>query len=122
MLSGGRGRRTGAARGRFNPAAKVTAKMIGALGVGAAGVLGFCSGAAAAEPSQQELVDQIKALQSKVEQLEARQQNAQSQPAPAQPAPSQNAASQPTRPGRQQAASSDDAEATVGSVLSDAAR
>jgi len=52
MLSGGRGRGRGWTRGRFGPATKV----IGALGVGAAGVLGLCSGAAAADPSQQELV------------------------------------------------------------------
>lgn len=110
MLSGGRGRGRGWTRGRFGPATKV----IGALGVGAAGVLGLCSGAAAAaaDPSQQELVEQIKALQAKVEQLEARQQKAQSQPAQSQPTQSQS----------QRAASSDDTQATVGSVLSDAER
>src|SRR5437867_12317420 len=90
MASGGR-----SIRGGSVPAAKV----IGALGVGAAGVLGLCSTAAAAEPTQQELVDQIKALQQKVEQLEARQNSAESQPT--------------TR-------SADDQSATVGSVLRDA--
>src|SRR5437870_4358551 len=69
----------------------------------AAGVCGFgCWAAAAAEPTQQELVDQVRALQAKVEQLEA-----QRGPSPsAQPQPQQAAAASQ--------------EATVSSVLSDA--
>jgi hypothetical protein len=86
-------------------------------------VLGLCSGAAAAEPSQQELVDQVRALQSKVEQLEARQHPAQSQPAQSQPPQSQPAPSQPARAieTRPEDFATGDA-ATVGSVLSDAER
>jgi hypothetical protein len=77
------------------------------LGVGAAGVLGLCSAASAAEPTQQELVEQVKALQSKVEQLEARQ---------AQPRPQaqSNAQSQKAQP------AGADQGATVDSVLRDA--
>ena len=96
-----RGRRT-------RPATKVA----GALGVGA-GVLGIASAASAAEPTQQELLEQIKTLQSKVEQLEARQQQAQTQPATqAQPGATQpSAAAQPA-----------DEPATIDSVLRDAER
>jgi hypothetical protein len=87
--------------------------------------LGLCSGASAAEPSQQELVEQIKALQSKVEQLEARQQKAQSQPAQSQPAKSQPSQLQPAQsqstPSQSVQRSSDET-ATIGSVLSDAER
>jgi hypothetical protein len=78
------------------PATK--AAVAGALGLGA-GVLGAAT-ASAAEPTQQELLEQIKALQAKVEQLENKQnaQAPQTQPA---------AAEQP---------------ATVDSVLRDAER
>src|SRR3954468_18789069 len=64
------------------------------------------SHARAAEPTQQELLEQIKALQAKVERLETRQdsQAAQTQPAAAQ------AGENTTQP------------ATVGSVLRDAER
>lgn len=55
---------------RKNPATK--AAVAGALGVGAS-LLGFGSMASAAEPTQQEMLEQIKALQAKVEQMEARQ-------------------------------------------------
>ena len=61
---------------RNNPATKAA---VGALSVGA-GVLGFGSVASAAEPTQQELLEQIKALQAKVEAMETRQQAAQTQP------------------------------------------
>src|SRR5688572_12492138 len=44
-----------------------------ALAAAAAGVCGLGQGAAAAEPTQQELIDQVKALSAKVEQLEASQ-------------------------------------------------
>ena len=92
---------------RMHPATKAVA---GALGVGA-GVLGFASAAQAAEPTQQELLEQIKALQTKVEQLEARQaqQAPQTQPATAQK--KSNAA-----------AGSTEQEATIDSVLRDAER
>ena len=70
----------------------------------AAGVCGFgCWAAAAAEPTQQELVDQVRALQAKVEQLEAAQRG---------PAPS-------AQPQTQQAGTAFQ-DATVGSVLHDA--
>jgi hypothetical protein len=81
---------------RNNPATK--AAVAGALSVGA-GVLGFGSMASAAEPSQQELLEQIQALQAKVEQMEARQ------------APQTQAAPKAT-----------EAQATIGSVLDDAER
>ena len=85
------------------PATK--AAVAGVLGLGA-GILGVGRGALAAEPTQQELLEQIKALQAKVEQLETRQnQQAQTQPA---------AATQP--------AASSEEDATVDSVLTDAAR
>ena len=93
-----RGRRTG-------PAAKVA----GALGVGA-GVLGIASAASAAEPTQQELMEQIKALQAKVEKLEANQQKAQTQPAPQ---------TQETAQGEAKAQAES---ATIDSVLRDAER
>ena len=93
---------------RKSPATKARAKtaVAGALTVGA-GVLGFGSTASAAEPTQQELLEQIKALQSKVEQLEARQD---------QQAEKQQGAT--TRPAAAQA----EPEATIGSVLEDAER
>ena len=93
---------------RKSPATKARAKaaVAGALTVGA-GVLGFGSTASAAEPTQQELLEQIKALQSKVEQLEARQD---------QQAEKQQGAT--TRPAAAQA----EPEATIGSVLRDAER
>ena len=90
-----------ASGGRTIPGAKV----VGALGIGAAGVLGLCSTAGAAEPTKQELIEQLQALQAKVEQLEARQ--AQTQPA---------SQSQPSSP----QVAADDEDATVGSVLKDA--
>jgi hypothetical protein len=105
MASGGRSR-----------AAARAGKAIAALGVGAAGVLGLGIGtaASAAEPTQQELLEQIKALQSKVEQLEQRQQQQlQQQPAPA------AAPDATTRAAQQPAAAR---EATVESVLRDAER
>ena len=50
----------------------------GALGVGA---LAAAAGSArAAEPTQQELIDELRALRAKVEQLEAKQQQQQQQP------------------------------------------
>jgi hypothetical protein len=88
---------------RNTPATR--AAVAGALSVGA-GVLGFGSVASAAEPTQQEMLEQIKALQAKVEQLER-----QSQQAP------QTQAAQP------QATTQPSAEAaTVDSVLRDAER
>ena len=77
------------------------AAVAGALGVGA-GIFGLGT-ASAAEPTQQEMLEQIKALQAKVEQLEARQ----GQQAPQ----TQAATTQPTEQG-----------ATVDSVLRDAER
>ena len=98
------------ASGRRNhPATK--AAVAGALGVGA-GILGLGSVASAAEPTQQELLEQIKALQSKVEQLEARQQQ--------QAAPQTQATSQPTTQAATQPAAPQ--EATIDSVLRDAER
>ena len=85
---------------RSLPATK--AAVAGALGVGA-GIFGFGSTAAAAEPTQQEMLEQIKALQAKVEHLE----NQQQQQAPQQ----QEAQTQPAERG-----------ATVDSVLRDAER
>jgi phosphate-selective porin OprO/OprP len=84
----------------FSGRRKIPAAVVGALGVGT-GVLGIGSVASAAEPTQQELVEQIKALQQKVEQLEARQGQAQQQ----QPATTQAAQ-----------------EATLDTVLRDAER
>ena len=86
------------------PATKV--RMAGALGVGA-GILGMASTVSAAEPTQQELIDQIKALQNKVEQLDARQNDK----APQTQAAKQDALAQPTEQG-----------ATIDSVLRDAER
>lgn len=92
------------ASGRRNTPA-TRAAMAGALSVGA-GFLSIASGASAAEPDQQKLVDQIKALQNKVEQLEARQ-NTQASPAEATREPD---GTQPTE------------RATIDSVLRDAER
>ena len=93
---------------RNSPATKARARtaVAGALTVGA-GVLGFGTAASAAEPTQQELLEQIKALQNKVEQLEARQDRQ---------AEKQQGAT--TRPAAAQA----EPEATIGSVLDDAQR
>src|SRR5215203_4703150 len=88
---------------RKNQATK--AAVAGALGVGA-GIFGLGTTASAAEPTQREMLEQIKALQAKVEQMEARQ----GQPAPqTQAAPAQGAATQPVEQG-----------ATIDSVLKDA--
>lgn len=97
-------------RGRSVPAAR----MMAALGAGAAGVfgLGLCSTAAAADPAQQELIEQIKDLKSKVERLESRQAKAQTQPPAVAQGPAQQAG--PT--------SGAAPEATVDSVLRDAER
>jgi hypothetical protein len=95
------------------------AKFAAALGVGAAGVLGLCSRASAAEPTQQELIDQIRALQEKVERLEARQQQAAQQQQPQSQAQSQPAHNQPAQ---SQPASATDEPATVDTVLRDAER
>ena len=84
---------------RIHPAKAV----VGALGVGA-GIFGLGSPASAAEPTQQELLEHIKALQAKVERLETREA---SQAPPAQ----EQAAQQPAGEG-----------ATVDSVLRDAER
>ena len=84
---------------RKNPATK--AAVAGVLGVGA-GILGLGSAASAAEPTQQEMLEQIKALQAKVEQLETRQGH---------PAPQTQASEPAAQPA-----------ATVDSVLRDAER
>src|SRR6185436_8942650 len=61
------GKGAGMASGRRkHPATK--AAVAGALGVGA-GILGLGQVASAAEPTQQEMLEQIKALQAKVAQL-----------------------------------------------------
>ena len=95
---------------RNRPAAK--AAVAGALGFGA-GVFGLSSAASAAEPTQQELLEQIKALQTKVEQLETRQNGPapQTQPAAQSEQTDRPAATQPAGQG-----------ATVDSVLRDAER
>ena len=80
---------------RKSPATK--AAVAGALSVGA-GIFGFGPAASAAEPTQQELLEQIEALEAKVQQMETRQQQAT------------------------QAAAEQDEQATVGSVLRDAER
>jgi hypothetical protein len=102
----------------MHPATKAKAKaaMAGALGLGA-GIVGLTSAASAAEPTQQELMDQIKALQAKVDQMEARQNQAASQ---TQPASTQPTAAQPgtTQPAEQPAGQG----ASVDSVLRDAER
>jgi hypothetical protein len=76
---------------RKHPATK--AALARALGVGAWGVgaslLGLGSAASAAEPTQQELLEQIKALQAKVERLESRQDEQAGRP---ETAPAQDAA------------------------------
>ena len=103
------------------------ATVAGALGFGVAGAiaLGLGTAASAAEPAQptkQELLEQLKALNSKVEKLEARRQerahqDAQQQ-APVQPAESQPIASPPVATQPQLAEKG----ATVDSVLRDAER
>src|SRR4051812_35948012 len=50
---------------------RLRALLLGAFGVGGSLVTGF---AGAAEPTQQELMDELRALRAKVEQLEAKQQ------------------------------------------------
>ncbi|HZN64942.1 MAG TPA: porin [Tepidisphaeraceae bacterium] len=99
----------------FSGRRKVSARLAGALGVGA-GVLGIGSVASAAEPTQQELLEQIKALQAKVEQMEARQKQAETQPSATQPSATQPSAAQP--------ATSQPAEeaTTIDTVLRDAER
>ena len=66
-------------------ASAMIARALGTSALGVGGAVGVLLGAApaasAAEPSQQELLDQVKALQAKVERLEAQQQQ-QSQQSP----------------------------------------
>ena len=100
---------------RAGPASVVAALGVGAAGVIGLGVLGTTSLAAAAEPTQQELLEQIRALQSKVEQLEARQQQQAAQQ-------QQQAAQQQQSQPQQQAPAADEKGATVDSVLRDAER
>ena len=82
----------------------------------AAGFCGFGGFAAAAEPTQQELVGQIRALSAKVKQLEESSQRRDAQPGPQarQPAGAGEVA------GGAGGASGGAGEATVGSVLRDA--
>ena len=87
----------------FHPKRRKASKVIAsALGVG--GVFGLgASVASAAEPTQQELMEQIEALRSKVQQLEANQAQQGQAPADAR-------------------SSSREVDATIGSVLNDADR
>jgi hypothetical protein len=59
-------------------ASAMIARALGTSALGVGGAFGLLAGAApaagAAEPTQQELMDQVKALQAKVERLEAQQQ------------------------------------------------
>ena len=105
--------------GRVTPTAKRVGTLgRGAVGVGAAGVIGLCSTAArAAEPTQQELLEQVKALQARVEQLEAQRARQQSPQPPQQGAPATAPAE--ARPQSQPASEEG---ATIGSVLRDAER
>ena len=103
---------------RPGSAARGAGAAAGALGVGAAGmiVLGLgtvASAAEPAEPSKQELLEQLKALQAKVEQLEARQQQK------AAPSTQQSQQQQPATQPQQSGGGTGD---TVESVLRDAER